>query len=145
MSKKKWYRVDVSTVNLKTKTTEWREVGIAHGVQVASTIRKQYRPFLTRRVEIAPPDWSEADVFGWIVIRVKTPRETLLYRVRRGTQSGANQDIRCIENEIRKVRAFQEKDIEATVEWWPDGQDDAAARKMRRWPYSFCRWSNAVC
>ena len=138
MSKKKWYRVDVSVVNIETKRTEWREVGIAHGVQAASRLRKQYHPFLTRRVEIAPPDWSEPEVFGWIVIRVITPRETLFYKVRRATKKAAEQDTRCIEKALRNFRVFQEKDFEAAVEWWPDGQDDAAVRKMRRWPYALC-------
>ncbi len=58
MTTKKWYRIDVSVVNLNTRRTEWREVGIAHGVQAAAHLRRQYRRFVTRRVEIPPPEWS---------------------------------------------------------------------------------------
>ncbi len=58
-SRRKWYRVDVSVVNLDTRRTEWRTVGIAHGVQAASRLKKRYRHFLTRRVEIEPPAWHE--------------------------------------------------------------------------------------
>lgn len=58
MTAKKWYRVDVSVVNLETKRTEWREVGIAHGVRAAARLRRKYRRFVTRRIEIAPPEWS---------------------------------------------------------------------------------------
>lgn len=58
MTAKKWYRVDVSVVNLETKRTEWREAGVAHGVQAAARLRRKYRRFVTRRVEIAPPEWS---------------------------------------------------------------------------------------
>lgn len=79
---------------------------------------------------------SLAPVFGYVVVRITTPREKLSYRVMLVDETLREEKMRCVEESIGENPVFQIEGYSFTVEWLP--QDNESVLQMRPWPYTLC-------